>query len=184
MVAYLNIGDARPQEPGDKNRTLIGTVHDMTSAVSDSELLARFPDTWINHDNKEFYRGWLQRRLLVNRCAECGHWQHPPKPVCPACLSERLVPTEVSGNGTVHLLIRLHQGPPAPDVDYSHPHPVVVVELEEQEGLRISSTVVIADPSEISIGMPVQLTWIERFGAPYPVFEPRETSTEEQAHGA
>lgn len=152
----------------------------MTTAVSDEELLARFPDTWINHDNKEFYRGWLERRLLLNRCADCGHWHHAPKPVCPACLSDRLEATEVSGRGTVHLMIRLHQGPPAPDVDYAHPHPVAVVELEEQPGLRISSTVVNVEPERIGIGMPVTLTWIDRYGAPYPVFEPADQSTTEE----
>jgi len=143
------------------------------SAISDTELLERFPDTWINHDNKDFYRGWLERRLLLNRCAACGYWQHPPKPVCRTCWSGDVHATEVSGRGTVHLLIRLHQGPPAPGVDYSAPLPVATVELEEQEGLRYTSTVVNCPPGQLRIGLPVRLTWIERYGAPYPVFEPR-----------
>ena len=142
-------------------------------SIADSELLARFPDTWINHDNKEFYRGWLQRRLLLNRCGECGRWQHPPKPICRACWSTDMRPTEVSGRGTVHLLIHLHQGPPAPGVDYATPLPVATVELEEQEGLRYTSTVVRCPPDELRIGLAVQLSWVERHDAPYPVFEPR-----------
>ena len=72
----------------------------------------------------------------------------------------------------MHLLVKLHQGPPAPDVDYSTPHPVATVELAEQAGLRITSTVVGCPVDELAIGMPVRLTWIERWGAPYPVFEP------------
>jgi uncharacterized OB-fold protein len=140
--------------------------------VSDTELLEAFPDTLVDHDNKEFYRGWLQRRLLVNRCGECGRWHHPPGPRCPECWSTAVSPTEVSGRGTVHLLVKLHQGPPAPDVDYRSPHPVATVELDEQEGLRLTSTVVNCPLGELEIGMPVQLTWIERWGAPYPVFEP------------
>ncbi len=81
-------------------------------------------------------------------------------------------PTEVAGTGRIHLLIKLHQGPPAPDVDYAHPHPVATVELSEQTGLRYTSTVVNCALGEIRIGLPVRLTWIERWGAPYPVFEP------------
>jgi uncharacterized protein len=141
--------------------------------VSDDEVLARYPTTAIDQDNKELYRGWLHHRLLVNRCGACGRRHHPPAPLCPQCWSTDVVPTEVSGRGVVHLLIRLHQGPSAPGVDYAKgPHPVVSVELEEQPGLRFTSTVVNCAPEDLVIGLPVQLTWIERAGAPFPVFEP------------
>ena len=93
----------------------------------------------------------------------------------------RVEPTEVSGTGVIHLLMLLHQGPLAPDVDYSQPHPVATVELAEQEGLRYTSTVINCPLEEIRIGMPVRLTWIERWGAPYPVFEPAPASTKEVA---
>jgi uncharacterized OB-fold protein len=149
------------------------------TAVSDTELLEAFPDVLIDHDNKEFYRGWIERRLLVNRCGDCGSWHHPPRPICPECWSRDVAPTEVTGRGTVHLLVKLHQGPPAPDVDYSKPHPVTTIELAEQAGLRITSTVVDCDPEEIRIGMPVELTWIERWGAPYPVFRPAQSAGKE-----
>jgi uncharacterized OB-fold protein len=86
---------------------------------------------------------------------------------------EVLVDRRRTGRGTVHLLIRLHQGPPAPGVDYAEgPHPVVSVELAEQPGLRFTSTVVNCAPADLVIGLPVQLTWIDRAGAPFPVFEP------------
>jgi uncharacterized OB-fold protein len=147
------------------------------TTISDQELLDAFPDTRIDHDNKEFYRGWLERRLLLNRCLECGRWHHPPQPICPDCWSRHVEPSEISGTGVIHLLMLLHQGPPAPDVDYSRPHPVATVELAEQEGLRYSSTVVNCPQEEIRIGMPVRLTWIERWGAPYPVFEPDPART-------
>lgn len=143
------------------------------SGITDEELLSRLPDTLIDHDNKEFYRGWLERRLLLNRCNGCGTWHHPPRPVCPSCWSRDVAPTEVSGRGTVHLLIKLHQGPPAPGVDYSTPHPVATVELDE--GVRFTSTIVKCPLGEMRIGMPVQITWIDRYGVPYPVFEPAET---------
>jgi uncharacterized OB-fold protein len=142
------------------------------SAITDTELLARLPDTLIDHDNKEFYRGWLERKLVLNRCSDCGFWHHEPRAWCPNCWSHDVVPTEVSGRGTVHLLIFLHQGPSAPGVDYSTPHPVATIELEEQEGLRIQSTIVNCAKEDMRIGMPVTLTWVDRYDAPYPVFEP------------
>jgi uncharacterized OB-fold protein len=149
----------------------------MTTVISDRDLAARFPDVLLDADNREFYCGWLSERLLINRCAACGHWHHPPRPICPHCWSSDVVATEVSGRGTIGLTILLHQGPPAPGVDYSRPHPVVAVELEEQAGLRYTTTVIDGDPHEIAIGLPVELAWIERHGAPFPVFRVARTES-------
>ena len=45
---------------------------------------------------------------------------------------------------------------------------------DEQAALRYTSTVVNCPPEQVAIDMPVQLTWIERHGAPFPVFEPAQ----------
>jgi len=141
--------------------------------VTDAQLVETFSHLRIDRDARDFYRGWLAHELRMNRCADCGTWHHPPRPMCPACWSWQVVPTPVSGRGRAHLLMLLHQGPPASGVDYSAgPHPVVTVELVEQPGLRYTSTVVGCPADRLVIGMPVQLAWTERDGAPFPVFEP------------
>ena len=133
--------------------------------------IARFAGHGINRDNASHFVGWLERRLLINRCGECGRWQHPPRPMCAACWSWDIEPTEVSGRGTIHLLMHLHQGPPADGVDYTAGHPVVTVELDEQESLRLTTTVAPDfPPALLRIGTPVELDWIERDGTPMPVF--------------
>jgi len=145
------------------------------SEVTDVELLERFRGVHVDHTNKHFYRGLLQRELRLNRCADCGWWHHRPKPICPRCWSKRVEATPVSGRGTIHLAIFLYQGPPADGVDYSDgPHPVVTVELDEQPGLRFTSTVVGTDNDLIVIGAPVALRWIERDGRPFPAFALRD----------
>jgi hypothetical protein len=149
----------------------------LSEDVDDAALIERFPYVRIDHDSKHFYRGWLDERLLFNRCDACERFHHPPKPVCPSCWCASLTPTEVSGRGVIHLAMFLHQGPPAPGVDYAMAaHPVVAVELEEQEGLRFTSTVIGCPREAIRIGLPVELGWVERFGAPFPVFRPVEGS--------
>jgi uncharacterized protein len=142
----------------------------MSDNPSNDELVQLFPGEPITHDNAAHYRGRLRGELLVNRCQDCGIWHAPPKPVCPDCWSVRIAPTPVSGNGTVFMRIFLHQGPPAPGVDYSHPYPVVTVELDEQPGLRFTSTVVDAGNDDIRIGERVRLAWRDRSGSPMPVF--------------
>jgi uncharacterized protein len=147
------------------------TGHD--DAISDAELVERFAHLPVSRDDADVYRGWLAHELRVHRCRACGHRHQPARPMCPVCWSWDVAAEPVSGRGTVHLLMRLHQGPPAPGVDYAAaPYPVATVELEEQPGLRITSTVVGCPPGDVFIGMPVRLAWIERHGAPFPVFEP------------
>jgi uncharacterized OB-fold protein len=140
--------------------------------LTDAELVERFAHMPVDHDSKELYRGWLDHELRLNRCDDCGRWHHPPRPMCPSCWSWNVTATPVSGRGTVHLVMRLHQGPPAQGVDYTKgAHLVVTVDLAEQEGLRYTSTVVNTDPASVTIGDPVDLAWIERNGAPFPVFQ-------------
>lgn len=148
----------------------------MAEAVDDAALVERFPWVQITHDSKHHFRGWLEKRLLINRCDDCGRWHHPPKPVCPGCWSSALTPTEVAGTGTVHLAMHLHQGAPAPGVDYAKgPHPVVAVELDGTDGVRFSSTVIDLPVEQVAIGLPVELDWVERYGHPFPVFRERGT---------
>jgi uncharacterized OB-fold protein len=142
----------------------------MNSSPSDEELVRRFAGEALTHDTAEHYRGRLRRELLVNRCGDCGTWHAPPKPVCPQCWSAHITPTQVAGDGTIFMVIFLHQGPPAIGVDYTSPYPVVTVELAEQPGLRFTSTVVEAPNVDIRIGAPVRLTWREPAGVPMPVF--------------
>ena len=138
--------------------------------ITDSELLDRFPDAIIDHDNKDFYRGLLERRLRLSRCRDCHYWHHPPLPQCPRCWSPNIGATEVSGRGQVFLMTVMHQGPITPGVDYSNGYTVVTVELSEQPGLRFTSGFLGAN-GDVVIGSLVSLTWIERCGAPFPMFE-------------
>src|SRR5262245_29928498 len=109
----------------------------MSEELSDAELVQRFAPTQVDRDQRDFYRGWLDHELRMNRCDECGRWHHPARPMCPTCWSFSVSATPVSGRGTIHLVMWLHQGPSAPGVDYTAgPYPVVTVELAEQAALR------------------------------------------------
>lgn len=138
--------------------------------ITDEELLETFAGYGVERDNAAHFRGRLEHQLLINRCADCGVWQHPPRPVCPACWSTNVSAEPVSGNGTIYLAVFLHQGPPAPGVDYSTPYPLVTVELDEQSGLRFTATVTGAANDDIAIGERVHLDWIERGGVAVPAF--------------
>ncbi len=134
----------------------------------DATVLARYPAIRLDHVNKELYRGYLRHELVAGRCADCGLWHTPLRPICPACWSERVAAAPVGGRGTVHTLTLLHQGPPV--VAYSPPWPLAAVELVEQPGLRVAATLVDTPFEQQRVGTVVELTWIERDGAPWPAF--------------
>lgn len=142
----------------------------MSTVPDDEELLHLFAGSGVDRDSAAHFRGRLRHELLLNRCRDCGTWRHPPRPLCSSCWSDRVVPTPVQGGGVIYLTLFLHQGPPAEGVEYFTPYPVVTVELDEQPGLRFTSTVVGADNEAIRIGERVGIAWTERGGVPLPVF--------------
>ena len=142
--------------------------------IDDDEILAAYPDLRLDHLNKFFYGGLLRAELVLGRCAACGTWQTPVRSLCARCWSTDIVPTPVRGRGTISLLTRLRQGPPAAGVDYSRPWPLAAIELEEQPGLRLAATIVDCPPDALRVGLAVEVTWIERDGAPWYAFRPIE----------
>ncbi|HEY4850755.1 MAG TPA: OB-fold domain-containing protein [Streptosporangiaceae bacterium] len=166
---YPHLEDTYPNT----RAALAGIVDGVPEATrADETVLERFPAVRLDHLNKRYYQGLLRRELLVNRCLACGAWHTPLRPICPACWSADLRPTAVSGRGTVYALTLLHQGPPAPGVNYATPFPLAAVELVEQPGLRVESTLVDWAREDLRIGLEVELTWIDREGAPWPAFRP------------
>src|SRR5205807_715940 len=124
--------------------------------ITDDEVLAKFPGVPIDFDNKEHYKGLLQRRLLINRCQKCGYWIYPHRDSCPKCWAgaDSVKPTEVSGKGFIYMFSLVHQdgyNARSAGADFSQPFPLVAVELQEREGLRYLSTIVNCRNGDIRI---------------------------------
>jgi uncharacterized OB-fold protein len=103
-----------------------------------------------------FWSGGGQGLLMIQRCPECEHLQHPPLPRCERCQSieSSPVPTPMSGRGTVHGFT-VNQHPWTPQLVV--PYVVAEVELDEEEQLIILSNIVQCDPDEVQIGLRVEV---------------------------
>jgi uncharacterized OB-fold protein len=108
------------------------------------------PRPAITHDNRFFWDGVREGKLLIQRCSACAELRHPPAPVCLTCGSFEWDALESSGRGSVYSFV-LHHHPVIPP--FESPHPVALVELEE--GTRLVADLVGIDPEELCIGMPV-----------------------------
>jgi uncharacterized OB-fold protein len=115
-----------------------------------SERPARHPRPGITHDNRFFWDGLRERKLRIQRCADCHRLQHPPAPMCPACHSFEMDAIEACGRGRVHSFVVAHH-PPVPPFRY--PNVIALVELEE--GTRLVSRLAGVEPDQVAIGMPV-----------------------------
>lgn len=125
-----------------------------------TSVLEAFPDVLIDHDNKYYYQGLLNQRLILNRCADCGAWHAEPlRAICSKCHSWNISHEPVSGAGYVYMLTLLHQGPAVEGVSYSPPLPLAVIELDEQKGLRVAGMLLGEAADFSAIGRRVRLVW-------------------------
>lgn len=113
---------------------------------------ARRPRPGLTHDNRFFWDGVRDGKLLIQRCGDCGTLRHPPGPVCPRCRSFEWNTLAASGRGTVYSFV-LHRYPVIPP--FPSPHPVALIELDE--GTRLVSDLVGIDPEAVRIGLRVQV---------------------------
>jgi len=114
------------------------------------------PRPALTQDNAFWFEGARQHRLLIQRCKQCGTLRHPPRPMCSECRSYEWDVVEASGRGTVYSFVVNHY-PQVPAFDY----PLAVGLIDLEEGTRLVANVIGVEPSEIRVGMPVEVEWVD-----------------------
>lgn len=100
-----------------------------------------------------FWTGGSDGALHIQRCDDCGRWQHPPLPCCPSCHSQHVTPQAVSGRGTV-ASFTVNYEPWLPGLEV--PFVFAAIELEEQAELYVFSNIV-GPIDAVRIGQPVSV---------------------------
>ncbi|MBI2216093.1 MAG: OB-fold domain-containing protein [Candidatus Rokubacteria bacterium] len=116
----------------------------------------RKPLPRVTSDNRPFWEATKRHELRLQRCGACGRFRYPPAPVCPDCLSEDAEWTPVSGRGTVTTFIVMHKvyfQSFAGDVPYN------VVQVELEEGPRLTANLVDVPNEGMTVGMPVEVVF-------------------------
>jgi len=96
--------------------------------------------------------------LIGTKCGSCGKVDFPPRAICPVCGRKSLGKMErfrLGGVGKVVTYTVIHEAP----AQFEMQKPYVVAIVEMDEGVRITSQIIDADPSEVKIGMRVQTTF-------------------------
>jgi uncharacterized protein len=109
----------------------------------------------VSPDTEFFWVGTRQGELRIQRCGGCGALRHPPGPACPRCGSIGTAEYQVAaGTGAVHSYV-VHHHPPVPGKKL----PIVVALVELTEGVRMLGELTGIDPGDVSIGMPVRVSF-------------------------
>lgn len=117
-------------------------------------------DRWT----EPFWAAAQEGRLVIATCADCGAMRMPPGPYCPACRSQELEWTLLSGRGTVYSYTVVYRAIVSGTED-TIPYVPVVVTLEGGGGCRLTSAVIESAVEDIHIDALVELVWVAGTGA-------------------
>jgi len=123
----------------------------------------------LTPENRAFWTGGAEDKLMIAFCKDCTAVIHPPQLVCPKCWSEAIDSRAVSGTGTVYSFTINHQ-PWAPDMKV--PFALAVVDVDDAPGVRVTAEVVNADPESIAIGQRMRITFLNVENVWLPQWEP------------
>ena len=114
------------------------------------------PRRRIGPDNAPFWQGCREHRLMLPTCRACGKPHLPPGPVCPFCFSTDMVWQAASGRGQISSWTIVHKAW-FPAFKDETPYNVVQVELDE--GPRLTSHIVGAGEQKLQIGQRVEVVF-------------------------
>jgi uncharacterized OB-fold protein/acyl dehydratase len=125
------------------------------------------PRPGINRVNQALFDGYRAHELRIPKCSACGRLFFPPLPRCSECGSFDIGYVVASGRGTVYSYTAVHY-PQVPGFRY--PVVTALVELAPLDGqtVRFVADMVGVTPETVSVGMPVELDWLDSHPALVP----------------
>ncbi len=100
-----------------------------------------------------FWEGARKHEIILQRCNSCAKSWYPIGPACPHCFSMSFKWDRMSGRGTLHNYVVFHK-PWTKWFESKVPYAVVQIQLEE--GPRLTTNFLDCAVKDIKIGMPVE----------------------------
>lgn len=128
-----------------------------------------YQDPAVDWETRAYWEGCARCELVLQRCGSCGVVQHRPRAVCASCLSSDIEHFVASGQGEVHTYTIIHQNQIPP---YAGAVPYVLAYVDLPEGPRLLTNVVGCEPDEVTIGMAVNVEFVDTGEFAVPRFRP------------
>lgn len=123
----------------------------------------------ITDANRAFWTSGSTGVWQLPRCTACRRYVHPGQVRCPWCLTATLRAEPVSGRGSV-FTFTVNRYPWLES--WEVPYVAAIVELDDQPGLRVTTNLVDVEPSDVEIGMLVEVTFSQEGLYWVPLFRP------------
>jgi uncharacterized OB-fold protein len=112
------------------------------------------PNEWT----QPFWEAARRGELALQRCQQCGHFQHPPYATCVNCIATDLAFETVAGRGAIYAYtIMYHTGDKrfAPAVPYAS----IIVELDDAPGAFLAGNLLDAPYTAAKVGRRVEVVF-------------------------
>ncbi len=121
-------------------------------------------------DTAPFWRATREGRLTYQVCRRCGAVGFYPRAHCTGCGGPELEWRTSAGEGTIYTFTVIRQ--------HGHPFfagrvPYALALVDLDEGFRMLTEIVGADPEQVRVGQRVELAWEDAGEVRIPVFRPR-----------
>ncbi|MBI3993635.1 MAG: OB-fold domain-containing protein [Candidatus Lambdaproteobacteria bacterium] len=110
----------------------------------------------ITPDNRPFWEAARRHELHLPHCADCARAFWPPGPVCPWCFEENLSWRALSGRGVISSWVLFHR---AWFPSFAGDIPYAVVQVELEEGPRLTSGTLNLPHDRLAVGLPVEVAF-------------------------
>ncbi len=132
----------------------------------------------IDDTNRPFWTGGGEGKLNIQKCGDCGHYNHPPLQLCRKCQSENLGFEATSGTGIVDTFTVNHQSW-FPGVEV--PYVIARVRLDDAPNVILTTNITGCAVDEVCFDDKVRVTFDEQDGIWFPLFERHVPSSVEGA---
>ncbi len=115
---------------------------------------AQRPTTPPSAHSKGFWEAVSRGELVAQKCTNCNHLQHYPRPLCPECQSSDFSWQPLSGRGHIFSYTISYK---AFDRFWADHVPYVIATIELEEGVRMVSDILDLDPGAVAINQKVEV---------------------------
>lgn len=113
-----------------------------------------FADKPLDSKEENYWARVASLGFALPQCTACKKFHFYPKPACPFCGGEQVLPQRVSGLGRLYSYSVVYR---APSPAFASQVPYVVAIVATDEGPHLMTRIVDVDPDELVVGMRVQV---------------------------
>ena len=112
----------------------------------------------VSGESKPYWDSCRLGRLVIQKCDNCSEFQFYPRGICANCWSNDIKWYPATGKGTVWSFTVTYQNR---TLGFAEDVPYILALVELEEGVRMFTNIIDCQPTDVSIGMDVEVTFVQ-----------------------